>query len=104
MAKYYKIDFDPHTGVMRVGFGEPAQNDQICKDAYARLAEMVKSGELKGGELIKINGPASLPVACVIAHAVAHLYQAVGVFDPKLGKYVVAISHGDRYAIGDLID
>ena len=101
---YYNINFDPQSGVMKVGFGDPAQNDVIVRDAVARLAEMVKSGELKGGELIKINGPASLPVACVIAHAVAHLYQAVGVFDPKLGKYVVAVTHGTAYKPGDLID
>jgi CRISPR-associated protein Csx3 len=99
----YKISLEEGS-LLRVGFGDPAQNDQIVRDAEKRLAEMVESGELKGGELIKINGPASLPVACVIAHAVAHLFQAVGVFDPKLGKYVVAISHGDKYTIGDLID
>jgi len=57
-----------------------------------------------GGKLIKINGPASLPVAMAIAHAIAHLYEVVGVFDPKLGKYVVAVSHGNEYRPGDLID
>ncbi len=90
--------------VLRVSFGDPAQNDQIVRDAVARLDEMVKSGELAGGSLIKINGPASLPVAVAIAHAVSHLYEAVAVFDPKLGKYVVSVSHGDTYRPGDLID
>jgi len=90
--------------VLRVAFGDPAQNDQIVRDAVARLDEMMASGELAGGKVIKINGPASLPVACVIAHAVAHLYGAVGVFDPKLGKYVVAISHDPELKVGDLID
>ena len=89
---------------MRVGFGDPAQNDQIVRDAVARLDEMVKSGELAGGSLIKINGPASLPVAIAIGHAVVHLYEVVAVFDPKLGRYVVAVSHGDKYRPGDLID
>ncbi|MCD6232987.1 CRISPR-associated protein Csx3 [bacterium] len=90
--------------VLRVGFGDPAQNDQIVRDAVARLDEMVKSGELAGGSLIKINGPASLPVAIAIGHAVVHLYEVVAVFDPKLGRYVVAVSHGDKYRPGDLID
>ena len=98
----YKILLE-EGNLLRVGFGDPAQNDQIARDAETRLAEMVKSGELKGGELIRINGPASLPVACVIAHAIGHLYAAVGVFDPKLGKYVVAMSHGPTYKVGDLI-
>lgn len=104
MAGTYKIDFDPQTGVMRVGFGTPAQNDQIVRDAKMRLDEMVKSGELTGGSLIKINGPASLPVAVAIAHGVSHLFETVAVFDPKLGKYVVSVSHGETYKPGDLID
>jgi len=54
--------------------------------------------------MIKINGPASLPVAAVITHAVAHRYGVVAVFDPKLGRYVVAISHDETHRPGDLID
>jgi len=102
MAKYYKISLEGN--ILRIGFGEPAQNDEIVRDAVARLAEMTVAGELAGGPVIKINGPASLPVAIAIAHAVAHLYEVVGVFDPKLGKYVVAVSHGNEYQPGDLID
>lgn len=89
---------------LKIGFGLPAQNDQIVKDATARLDEMANSGELIGGEVIRVNGPASLPVAMVLAHKLAHLYQAVACFDPKLSKYVVAIAHGDKYAVGDLLD
>jgi CRISPR-associated protein Csx3 len=90
--------------ILRVGFGQPAQNDQIVKDAKARLDEMVASKELVGGPVLRINGPASLPVAVTIAHAVAHLYEAIAVFDPKLAKYVVAVSHGTAHQAGDLID
>jgi CRISPR-associated protein Csx3 len=98
----YNIDLEGD--VLKIGFGEPAQNDQIVCDAAARLEQMSQSGELSGGPLLKINGPASLPVACVLAHKVGHLYGAVGVFDPKLGKYVIAITHNPMYKVGDLID
>jgi CRISPR-associated protein Csx3 len=98
----YKIE--KSGDVLKVGFGSPAQNDQIVKDAEARLDEMVNSGELAGGEVIRVSGPASLPVAMVLAHKLAHLYQAVACFDPKLSKYVVAIVHGDKYAVGDLVE
>lgn len=91
-------------GVLKVGFGTPAQNDQIVKDAATRLDEIVKSEELAGGEVIRVNGPATLPVAMVLAHKLAHLYQAVACFDPKLSKYVVTIAHGEKYTIGDLIE
>jgi CRISPR-associated protein Csx3 len=88
--------------VLRVMFGEPAQNDQIVKDAAIRLAEL--AGELVGGRVLKINGPASLPVAFVLAHGVAHLYGVVAVYDPKLSKYVVCVTHDPAHGVGDLID
>lgn len=100
---FYNIKMEAEN-LLRVGFGDPAQNDQIVRDAVARLDEMVASGELAGGPVVKINGPASLPVAVAIAHATAHRYEVVAVFDPKLGKYVVAVSHNATYKPGDLID
>jgi len=101
--KFFKINLEDGN-VLRVGFGESAQNDAIVRDACERLAEMTVSGELAGGQILKVNGPASLPVAIAIAHAVAHLYEVVAVYDPKLGKYVVAVAHSGSHAPGDLID
>ncbi|MBD3282097.1 MAG: CRISPR-associated protein Csx3 [Candidatus Portnoybacteria bacterium] len=98
----YKISLE--NGILKIGFGSPAQNNEIVKEAEARLEEMAESGELAGGEVIRVNGPASLPVAMLLAHKLAHLYQAIACFDPKLSKYVVAIAHGDKFAIGDLLD
>jgi len=118
----YKISSEKAavTGVqatlLRVGFADPAQNDQIVRDAVARLAELVKAGTCgdacepadeafvpMSGTLVLINGAASLPVACAICHGVSHRFETVAVFDPKLGKYVVAVSHGATYKPGDLI-
>lgn len=89
-------------GVLKIGFGEPAQNDEIVKDAKIILDEMLKSQQLHG-KLLKINGAASLPVAFVITHAVSHLYGAIAVYDPKLQKYVVSVSHTPEVRVGDLI-
>ncbi len=93
-------------GVLHVAFGVPSANDQIVKDAVARLDAMTTAGELSGGGLLKINGPASLPVAMVLGHKLSHLFEAIACFDPKLNKYVVTISHSPNpnYAIGNLID
>lgn len=93
----YKIELVED--ILKVGFGDPAQNDQIVKDAKSILESM----NLPGGPLIKINGPASLPVAMVLCHHLNHLYEVVGVYDPKLGKYVVSISHSPSHKVGDLI-
>ena len=90
--------------ILRVAFGGRAQNDQIVRDATARLEEMYSNGELDGGGLLKVNGPASLPVAMVLAHKLAHLFDTVACYDPKVNKYVVAISHSPKYAIGEWIE
>ena len=94
------IDSNAPATTLKIGFGSPAQNDQIVKDAVAG----VKALNLQGGDVVRLNGPASLPVAIAIGHGVAHLFKAVACFDPKLGKYVVAVSHGPEYTVGQLID
>ncbi len=86
--------------ILRVSFGDPASNDVIVKDAVQGLKDL----GLSGGPILKINGPASLPVAVALAHGVTHLYGAVAVYDPKLGKYVVSVSHNPDFSVGDLID
>ena len=86
-----------------VAFGDQAQNDEIVRAAKATLDEIVPPEAMIGGELALINGPASLPAACVIAHALGHRYAAIGVFDPKMAAYVVSIAHGSKYTVGDLI-
>lgn len=98
MATYNVVLEDGN--ILKMSFGAPAQNDAIVRDAIAA----VKTLSLSGGKLVKLNGPASLPVAVAIAHAVVHIYGAVACYDPKLAKYVVAVSHDPDFAIGDLID
>jgi len=90
--------------VLNVKFGNPATNAEIVQDAARILAEIKEDGGLQGGPLLRINGPASLPCAFTIGHAVFHAYGAIAVWDPKLQKYVVSISHNPDYSIGDLID
>jgi CRISPR-associated protein Csx3 len=90
--------------ILRVKFGEPAQNNQIVQDAAARLEKMGQSGELVGGQLLRINGAISIPVAFVLAHKLSHLYGAIAFYDPKLVKYVICVTHNPAYKLGDLID
>ena len=98
----YKIQL-VEDNTLQIGFADPSQNDEIVIEVERRMTELVQSGVLKGGEILKVNGPASLPVAMCIAHNVGHLYQAIACYDPKLSQYVVAIAHGDKYRVGDLI-
>ena|SRR3989338_4369129 len=104
--------------LFRVGFADPAQNDQIVKDAEVRFKEIFaeadrsESADDMGpvpahcGELALVNGPASVAVALVIGHNIAHRFGAVAAFDPKLPgdkKYVVCITHTPKYKLGDLV-
>lgn len=103
MAKHYwcmaETIADGVTTV-RIGFSEPATNEYIVPDALEAFNQL----GLQGGRGIKFNGPASLPVAMALAHAVAHKFGFVAVFDPKLEKYVIAISHDPQLPAGALIE
>ena len=100
----FNIDMETN-GELKIGFNkdQPAQNDQLVKDATKRIDFMIANKIITGGEMIKINGPASLPVAMVLAHKLGHLYQAVACYDPKLAKYIITIAHGNVYSVGELI-
>jgi CRISPR-associated protein Csx3 len=104
MASTYNITASPlsapATGaLLRLSFGTPAQNDVIVRDAVAALEAC---GELNG-DIVLLNGPASLPVACAIAHGVGHRFGAVACFDPKMSGYVVCITHNPAFELGQVI-
>jgi CRISPR-associated protein Csx3 len=97
----YRMDFDKETSILKIAFGAPADNDQIVKEVKSLAENLVNE---VSGAVLKINGPASMPVAMVIAHAFAHVTQAVAAWDPKLSKYVVVITHSPEFAVGMKID
>lgn len=102
MATYYNASAVSRTDgfvEIRIGFGEPGSNAEIVPSAL----EAMKGLGLAGGKGVLFNGAASLPVAMALAHAVAHLFEVVACWDPKLSRYVVAISHGREFRPGDLI-
>jgi CRISPR-associated protein Csx3 len=84
---------------LQIGFGDPAANTLLVPAAVAALGAL----NLKGGRGIRFTGPASLPVAMALAHAVAHLYGYVACYDPKLEGFVVAISHDPAVRPGQLL-
>ncbi|NEP63182.1 MAG: CRISPR-associated protein Csx3 [Symploca sp. SIO2G7] len=91
--------------VLKIGFNpdRPAKTEHIVKDVIGRLRVMEDNGELIGGPLLKINGPAPLPVCYTLAHHLLDKYRTIAVFDPKTGAYVVAIAQSSTYSCGELI-
>ena len=104
MTSSYLINLE--ADILQVSFDKdnPATGDRLIKDAQTRLEELIASGVLTGGSLLKINGRMSLPVSYTIAHTLGHLYSAIAVFDPRLKAYVIVISTNPEYRLGDLID
>ncbi len=103
MARFFQASLKSTTddiAVVEIAFGDSASNAEIVPDALQAIADL----HLTGGRGIKFDGRASLPVAFAIAHSVAHLYGVVACRDPKLKKFVVAISHDPRLRPGDLLD
>lgn len=92
-------------GLIEVGFNPdaPASNDVLVQEAHEQSL-VLKKDESLFGKVARINGAASLPVAMAIASNLCHVVPAVACFDPKMGKYVVAISHSPDYKVGDLIE
>lgn len=105
--KYYRITTTPATvgdidgSLIKIGFGEPAQNPTIVEELQLFLEEGVLAAAC--GKPAFLNGPASLPVACTLVHALAHTVPFIGVYDPKLAAYVVAVSHDPAHHVGELI-
>jgi len=101
---HYVIRLDASSTVsdplLRISFGEPAQNDQVIPDALGALAALA----LPGGRSIRFNGPCSVPLAMALAHAVGHLYGYVACFDPKMEHYIVVISHHPDFHAGQLVE
>ncbi|BAZ54296.1 hypothetical protein NIES4103_69810 (plasmid) [Nostoc sp. NIES-4103] len=104
----YHIDLEGD--ILKVGFGSTlATGDTIVRNVAAKLDEMIASGELPGGSLIKINGRVSVLVSQVLADKLSKLYDAIAVFDPKIGdkgldRYVITVSKHPNYIVGDTLD
>jgi len=97
--------------VLRVEINNAVQadGDQIVRDVKAQLQELINSGQLTGGKLLKINGRSTVLASYVIALELAHRYSAIAVFDPKIGdrgldRYIITISHTPDYQVGDRVD
>lgn len=99
----FKIEMkqDDLTTKLEVGFGDVSgTNCEIVRDADAGVVALT---ELKGGPMLLISGPCTLPAAFAICNRTKHLYQTIAVYDPKLLGYVVAVNNGGSHEIGQLI-
>lgn len=88
-------------GILQIGFGVPADNDQIVKDCKKACDDLVDKVR---GKVLRVNGRASIQAAGVVAHSFAHVVPAIAFFDPKLGKFIVSVTHSPDFELGAKID
>jgi CRISPR-associated protein Csx3 len=95
---------------LRVGFNRtiPADGDLLVRDALVAIEQLQDRGDLRG-KLLKIDGRQSIAISYALSHKLAHLYGAIAVLDPKIGKvgyktYIVTSSHNPDYQVGDLVE
>ncbi|MBD2677346.1 MULTISPECIES: CRISPR-associated protein Csx3 [Nostoc] len=104
----YRIELEGD--ILKVGFGSTqATGDRIVCDVAKKLDEMIATGEIPGGSLIKINGRISVLVSQVLGDKLGKLYDVIAIFDPKIGdkgldRYVVTISRHPDYRVGNTLD
>ena len=109
MNSSYLMKFEQDTLHVRFNPDVSGTGDRIVRDALIQLQTLIDGEKLRGGSLLKINGPLSVLVSYVLAHELGHLYSAIAVFDPRLGgekknRYVVTISCSPQYVVGDILE
>jgi CRISPR-associated protein Csx3 len=98
----YLVSYDENTDILKIGFNseKPSTNDVIVKDAVKALDKL----NIQGGRIVKVNGAASLPVTAALTSHLKGLFSTIAFYDPKLVKYVVAVTTHPSYQLGDLVD
>ena len=93
------VNEESGVATVEIGFGTPATNAELVPAALQALRAL----PLAGGRRIRFTGPASVPVVSALTHAVAHQYGFVAWFDPKLQRFVIAVSHDPKLMPGDTL-
>lgn len=73
--------------------GINAENDELIKFVVTAIRQMAINMDM-GGELLKITGRCSVPLAMCIGGLTKPYYKSVAVYDPKIKKFVVTMTNG----------
>lgn len=82
----------------------PAAGDAVVRDVQSLARQMIASGELAGGNLLKIQGRISVAASYTLVHEIGHLYRAIAFSDTRLGAYVVVSSTAAEYPLASRVD
>jgi hypothetical protein len=87
-----------------VKFGQRAPRDKNLQDCDQQVRTLLKSGQLKGGELVRIKGENNAHTAINIGAAFAEDYEAIALFCNEKGFECFLVCHAkatSRYKVND---
>lgn len=103
----FKLQLDQTESCQQINVGfdpnKPAANQELVVYVAAELEKLIEDAPMRG-QLLKINGACSLPIAALIVSKVASLYGAIAIYDPKPSGYVVSVTHNPDYQLGQLLE
>ncbi len=90
---------------LEIGYCNSTPSHDAVTYATNRIADMIATKLLPGGEIIKIKGPMPTFLATMLTYKLAPFYGAIACFDSKTEKYIVAAARErSPYSIGDIIE
>lgn len=89
------------TTILNLKLARPVTNEDIKRDVFRGLLEAVKP--FAKGKLMVLSGRMPLWLAAYLTHRIAHLYDGVALFDPKVGCVVICTHWSLGVEEGDII-
>lgn len=96
--------------LITVTIDSQASVDRQVRDVDSALRKLEREHGLAGGGLIYVRGPIEPHGFATVIHHLAHRFSAVAVavavdqsVDRQPSEFVVAVTHGGRYALGQLV-
>ncbi|MCL4392357.1 hypothetical protein M1413_03430 [Patescibacteria group bacterium] len=90
---------------LEIGYCSSTPTRDAAVYTAKRIAEMIATKLLPGGEMIKIKGPMPSFIATILTYKLAPFYEAIACFDFKTKKYIVAVARErSLYSVGDIIE
>ncbi len=90
---------------LEIGYCSSTPTRDAAVYTARRIAEMIATKLLPGGEIIKIKGPMPTFIAAILTYRLGQFYQAIACFDFKTKKYIVSVARErGPYSVGDIIE
>ncbi len=99
------IDVILEGDTLEIGYCSSISSHDAATYVTKRIADMLATKLLPGGEIIKVKGPMPTFIATILTYKLAPFYGAIACFDFKTKKYIVAAAREmSAYSVGDIVE